>query len=108
MKIPITVNRALLHFKHRYPKTEEMTNLTPIDITEGMVPWIPHKFEDDPYQMNYDLNDPVIIRNYKPSPIPRKGGRPKKTGKVTAQVNHTSYEEPVDIFSDTEESKNDQ
>ena len=108
VKIPLTVKGALLHFKHRYPTTDEMTNLTPVDITEGMVPWTPHKFEDDPYQINYDLNAPVIITDYKPSPIPKKRGRPSKTEKDTAQVNHTSYEEPVDIFYDSEEPKDDQ
>ena len=46
---------------HRYPISEELTSITRIDITEGMVPWTPHKFEDDPYQINYDLND-VILR----------------------------------------------
>ena len=108
VKIPLTVKGTLLLFKHRYPTTEEMANITPIDITEGMVPWTPHKFEDDPYQINYDLNDPVIITDYKQSPVSRKRGRPRKREKVTAQVNHTSYQKPDDIFYDSEEPTDDQ
>ena len=92
VKIPLTVKSALLHFKHRYPIIEEMANITPIDITEGMVPWTPHKFEDNPCQIICDLNDPVIITDYKLSPVTRKRGRPRKKEKVTVQVNQTSYQ----------------
>ena len=97
MKIPLTGKGALLHFKH---STDAIANITPIDITEGMVPWTPQKFEDDPYQIQYDINFSVIITHYKPSPILKKRGIPRKKGKEVAQVNQAAYKEPEDIFYD--------
>ena len=36
--IPLTLGGALIHFKHRYPTSDEVVNCTPIDITDCSVP----------------------------------------------------------------------
>ena len=51
-----------MHFKHRYSTSDDLA----IDITDGSVPWNPHKSEDEPYMIDYDNKEPVLVTDYQP------------------------------------------
>ena len=87
---------ALLHFKHIYPTSEELTTTNPIDITDGSFLWISHKFEDDPLRIEYDMNKPVLFTNY----IPIKSG---KGYRVNMIHNKTCNPNPETISEETKE-----